>query len=54
MTDTERLNALVEAASRLASCYRAGALNPDTDRYKWLLNDLAMAVAVYQQTTDAA
>lgn len=40
---TERL---LEIATEIAGRYRQGSLNPNTERYKHLMTDLAIAVDV--------
>ena len=44
MTDTT--TRIVDAATVLVSWYRGGG-NPDTERYKWLMDSLATAVEVH-------
>ena len=51
MTGDEALAMLVNSASELAGWYRNGG-NPMTDRYAWLMDELAIAVAVYRQHHD--
>jgi len=53
MTGDEALAMLVNAATELAHWYRAGG-SADTDRYGWLMDELAIAVDVYRQHQAAA
>jgi len=51
MTGDEALAMLVNASTEIAGWYRQGG-NPITDRYGWLMDELAIAVAVYHQHHD--
>jgi hypothetical protein len=51
MTGDEALAMLVSSAGELAGWYRNGG-NPETDRYMWLMDELAIAVDVYRQHHD--